>query len=63
MSKQPDFIRSKIFNENLVAVHNIMQKLYMDHPIYVGFSILDLSKYHMYNIHYGFMIEYLWIGI
>ena len=53
--KKPDFISSKIFNENLVAVHNIKQKLYMNQPIYVGFSILDLSKYHMYNFHYGFV--------
>ena len=53
--KKPDFISSKIFNENLVAVHNIKQKLYLNQPIYVGFSILDLSKYHMYNFHYGFI--------
>ena len=53
--KKPDFISCKIFNENLVAVHKIKQKLYMNQPIYVGFSILDLSKYHMYNFHYGFM--------
>ena len=53
--RKPDFISSKIFNENLVAVHKIKQKLYMNQPIYVGFSILDLSKYHMYNFHYGFM--------
>ena len=53
--KKPDFISSKIFNENLVAVHNIKQKLYMNQPIYVGFSILDLAKYHMYNFHYGFV--------
>ena len=53
--KKPDFISSKIFNENLVAVHNIKQKLYLNQPIYVGFSILDLSEYHMYNFHYGFI--------
>ena len=53
--KKPDFISSKIFNENLVAVHNIKQKLYLNQPIYVGFSILDLSKYHMYNFHYRFI--------
>ena len=53
--KKPNFISLKIFNENLVAVHTIKQKLYMNQPIYVGFSILDLSKYHMYNFHYGFI--------
>ena len=50
--KKPDFISSKICNENIVAVHKIKQKLYMN-QIYVGFSNLDLSKYHMYNFHYG----------
>ena len=53
--KKPDFISSKIFNENRVAVHNIERELYMNKPIYVGFSILDLSKYHMCNFHYGFI--------
>ena len=53
--EKPDFMSSKICNENLVAVHEIKQKLYMNQPIYVGFSILDLSKYHMYNFHYGFI--------
>ena len=53
--KKPNVFSSKIFNENLVAVHTIKQKLYMNRPIYVGFSILDLSKYHMYNFHYEFM--------
>jgi len=53
--KKPNFVSSKIFNENLVAVHTIKEKLCLNQPIYVGFSILDLSKYHMYNFHYGFV--------
>ena len=53
--EKPNFVSSKIFNENLVALHNIKEKPYMNQPIYVGFSILDLSKFHMYNFHNGFV--------
>ena len=53
--KKHDFISSKIFNKNLGALHNIKQKLYLNQPVYVGFSILDLSQYHMYNFHNGFI--------
>ncbi|HLX54592.1 MAG TPA: hypothetical protein VKR58_11655, partial [Aquella sp.] len=52
---KPGFISSKIFNENLVAVHNVKEKLILDKPIYVGFCILDLSKWLMYDFHYGYI--------
>ena len=35
---------SKIFNENLVAVHKIKETLTLNRPAYVGMCILDLSK-------------------
>ena len=53
--KKPGYISSKIFNENLMAVHNVKEKLVLDKPIYVGFCILDLSKWLMYDFHYGYM--------
>ena len=52
---KPTFINGKIFNENLVAVHCVKEKLMLDKPIYVGFSILDLSKTLMYDFHYGYI--------
>ena len=52
---KPGFVNSKIFNENLVAVHNVKEKLVLDKPIYVGFCILDLSKWLMYDFHYGYI--------
>ena len=43
VSKQT-FVHSKIFNENLVAVHKMKECLTLDRPAYIGMCILDLSK-------------------
>ena len=46
---------SKIFNENLVAVHKIKETLTQNRPAYVGMCILDLSKTLMYDFHYNYI--------
>ena len=52
---KPTYVNSKIFNENLVAVHKIKETLTLDRPAYVGICILDLSKTLMYDFHYNFI--------
>ena len=49
---KPSFVSQKIFCKNFVAIHEIKPVLILNKPIYVGFSILDLSKYFMYEFHY-----------
>lgn len=50
---KPNFDRCTIFDENLIAVHKKKTNIYFNKPIYLGQSILDLSKTHMYNFHYN----------
>ena len=45
------FVSQNIFSENFVTIHEIKLVLTLDKPIYVGFSILDLSKCFMYDFH------------
>ena len=52
---KPSFISQKIFSKNFVAVHEIKPLLTLNKPIYIGFSILDLSKYFKYEIHYKYI--------
>ena len=57
MASKPTYVRSKIFNENLVAVHKIKETLTLNRPAYVGMCILDLSKTLMYDFHYNYIKE------
>ena len=55
LSSKPSYVSSKIFNENLVAVHKIKETLLMNRPAFVGACILDLSKTFMYDFHYNYI--------
>ena len=52
---KPNFISQKIFSKNFVAIHQVKLLLILNKPIYVGFSILDLSKLLMYKFHYEYI--------
>lgn len=51
----PNFKNLSIFSENLVAIQLDKTKIILDRPIYVGFSILEISKAHLYSFHYSVM--------
>ena len=55
MAAKPTYVSSKIFNENLVAVHKIKETLTLNRPACVGMCILDLSKTLMYDFHYNYI--------
>lgn len=49
----PYFHSVSVFTENLVAIQMKPTSLILDKPIYIGFTVLELSKAHMYNFHYN----------
>ncbi|KAK3739433.1 hypothetical protein QZH41_015587, partial [Actinostola sp. cb2023] len=51
---QPNFYRRTIFSEHLCAVHMRKTELVFNKPVYLGMSILDLSKSLMYDFHYNY---------
>ena len=50
-------VRPNFMREDLVGVHMAKPVLVINRPIQVGFAILDLSKYLMYDFHYNTWIE------
>ena len=55
LTSKPTYVSSKIFNENLMAVHKVKETLTLNRPAYLGMCILDLSKMLMYNFHYNYV--------
>ena len=55
LTSKPTFVSSKIFNDNLVAVHKIKETLTLNRPAYVGMCILNFSKTLMYEFHYNYI--------
>ena len=54
-TSRPTHIAHKIFDKNYAAIHEIKPVLMLNKPIYVGFTVLDLSKWKMYDFHYNFI--------
>ena len=49
------YITHNIFGKDYAAIHEIKPVLVLNKPIYVGFTVLDLSKWKMYVFHYNFI--------
>ena len=56
-TSRPTCINQKLFENNLAAIHEKKISLTLNKPIYVGFTVLETSKWEMYNFHYNFMIR------
>ena len=52
---KPNFISQKIFSKNFVGIYQIKSVLILDKPIYVGFSVLELSKLLIFKFHYEYV--------
>jgi len=52
---KPNYERTTIFSEDLVAVHMKKTELVFNKPVYLGMSIRDISKTLMYDFHYNYI--------
>ena len=52
-TRRPTHITHKIFDENYAAIHEIKQVLTLNKPIYFRFTVLELSKWLMYDFHFN----------
>ena len=55
LASKPTFCSCRIIHRKLAGVHMSKSIVRLDKPIYVGFTILELSKHKMYDFHYNYM--------
>ena len=54
-TSRPTHITHKIFGRNYDFIHEFKAVLTLYNGIYVGFTVLELSKWLMYDVHYSFI--------
>ena len=52
---EPNYHTTKHFSENLLAIEMKKTKVKMNKPVYLGMSILDISKTLMYEFWYDYI--------
>ena len=50
-TSMPTYVTHKLFDEGYAAILEIKPVLVLSKPIYVGFTVLELSKWMMYDCH------------
>ena len=54
-TSRPTYVTHKSFDRDYAAIHEIKPVLILNKPIYVGFTVLELSKWMVYGFHYNFI--------
>ena len=55
LASEPNYHTTKYFSENLMAIEMKKTKVKMNKPIYLGMSILDISKTLMHEFWYDYI--------
>ena len=54
-TSRPTHVTHKIFENFFAAIHKIKTILTLNKPINVGFTVLELSKWFLYDFQYNFI--------
>ena len=54
-TSRPTHVTHKLFDKDYATIHETKKVLMLNKPIYVGFTVLELSKWMMYDFHYNFI--------
>ena len=59
---RPTYVAHKLFGKDYAAIHEIKPVLVLNKLIYIGFTVLDLSKWKIYDFYYDFIKKKLMLN-
>ncbi|XP_064637883.1 uncharacterized protein LOC135497181 [Lineus longissimus] len=59
LSSKPNFKSVTFYDKTLVGVQSTPASVELNSPVVAGFTVLELSKLHMYKFHYNFVLPVL----
>ena len=54
-TSKPSYIAQSVFGKSFAATHEVKPVLTLNKPIYVGLTVLELSKRLVYDFHCNFI--------
>ena len=54
-TSKPTYMTHNIFGKDYAAIHEIKPVLILNKPSYVRLTVLEMSKWKMYDFHYNFI--------
>ena len=61
-TSRPTYVTHKLFDKDFAAIHEIKPVLILNKPIYVAFTVIELSKWMMYDFHYNIIKKILMLN-
>ena len=53
-TSKPTYITHKVFGKDYAAIHEIKPVLILYKEVFLGFTVLDLSKWKIHDFHFSF---------
>ena len=57
LASKPLYKDHMLINENLIAMHMRKNSTVLNKPVYIGMTVLDFSKEHMYDFYYNYVMK------
>ena len=57
LTAKPNFKQFQIINSDIAAIRSTKSEIFMNKPLWVGFTVLELAKIILYSFYYDVLLS------